>query len=559
MARTRDERLPWSPYQGVRELTSLETEQENIELECLPAFQHMPLDLARKSIRLLTVLPRRTGGRICGQLSQHCLPDNGSDINYVALSYEWGNRSGPRRLIKINGAKFEIQENLFHFLESHGDAGIPNLWVDAICIDQDDVREKNHQVQLMKDIYGKSSAVTIWLGLGNPESDSLFDFLNGVPEQEPQCASLSQPPLLEAPKKSKTEQQFLNAGAKCSQAAYQLCQRTYWSRAWIVQEALLACSLELVCGNKRVSWTTWARYIDLVGNIPEDTMDPLYWPHRGFTLGIRYSMAFTLCQQRIARLGTIAMEDLALLVLAFAESECWDIHDKVYAFLGLASNGKKIAVNYQWPMEGLFVAVLATTSATLSDHEISTLRTTLGVASTFIARGLRLDTDAPLEFPVPVEETVPVWKAKLKYKRTTYSLSSKISLRFDERVWGEAQKNTPRVCECPSCKAWAINYHQRLIDLHQGRKLLLLALPVKEDDKHQTYLLLDGDGEYVATGTLQILGGATNSFWSDMIILYDPPMSINIRPEVQDSVLAALRLNNVLPSEASAVLGIMKD
>ncbi|KIY02086.1 uncharacterized protein Z520_02224 [Fonsecaea multimorphosa CBS 102226] len=497
--------------------------------KCLPAFKHSPLDLTCNSMRLLSVLPRRPGAAIRGQLSHFCIPENRTDLKYVALSYEWGRRDGPRRLIEINGRKFEIQENLFHFLESHGEAGIPNLWVDAICIDQDDVREKNHQVQLMKDIYGRSSQVIIWLGPGDRQSDDLFDYLNKLTEP-----SLT---FLEAGF-------FLDADAKYAQAAFQLCQRTYWTRAWIVQEALLACSIELTCGEKRMDWTRWARYIDMKANISENAMDPSYWPHRPSALGIRYSMAFTLCQQRIARTNTIATYDLASTVLAFAESDCWDIHDKVYAFLGLASNAEEIAVDYQRPMEELFMAVLAATDARLSDDDISILRTKLGVASSFMAEAIKTQTQPPLTVyrtrekrilskkreeskiliiePNEIEVILnPNWMAKLTTEEFHFSIFPTRSLQY---VGG---KNTAHVCGCPLCKSFKTNFHQQLKELHKTGALRIYALTMQQHAKHQTHLFLSAGGQYIATGTLKIMGGPSNSFWSDMIILCDPPLRVS--------------------------------
>ncbi len=54
------------------------------------------------------------------------------------------------------------------------------LWVDAVCINQDDVVEKNHQVHLMKDIYGGATRVLVWLGEERHDTRAvweLFDLL----------------------------------------------------------------------------------------------------------------------------------------------------------------------------------------------------------------------------------------------------------------------------------------------------------------------------------------------------------------------------------------------
>lgn len=51
------------------------------------------------------------------------------------------------------------------------------FWIDAICIDQSNVHEHNHQVDLLKDIYTKATGVYLWLGLEADESDPAMDFI----------------------------------------------------------------------------------------------------------------------------------------------------------------------------------------------------------------------------------------------------------------------------------------------------------------------------------------------------------------------------------------------
>ncbi|KAF2452112.1 hypothetical protein P171DRAFT_321969, partial [Karstenula rhodostoma CBS 690.94] len=40
----------------------------------------------------------------------------------------------------------------------------PLLWIDAFCIDQSNIRELNHQVAQMRDIYAAADSVIVWLG-----------------------------------------------------------------------------------------------------------------------------------------------------------------------------------------------------------------------------------------------------------------------------------------------------------------------------------------------------------------------------------------------------------
>ena len=51
------------------------------------------------------------------------------------------------------------------------------LWVDAICIDQKNIQERNQQVPRMDSIYGGATGVCVWLGRGSTASDAVIDFI----------------------------------------------------------------------------------------------------------------------------------------------------------------------------------------------------------------------------------------------------------------------------------------------------------------------------------------------------------------------------------------------
>ncbi|PZD28569.1 HET domain containing protein [Pyrenophora tritici-repentis] len=68
---------------------------------------------------------------------------------YIALSYTWGEPS-PTRMIMLNGRPFRVRQNLWDFLVQARSHNLTTmLWVDALCIDQSQVKERNHQVSMM--------------------------------------------------------------------------------------------------------------------------------------------------------------------------------------------------------------------------------------------------------------------------------------------------------------------------------------------------------------------------------------------------------------------------
>lgn len=60
------------------------------------------------------------------------------------------------------------------------------IWIDAICINQNDDREKEHQIQLMAHIYGRAGRVVVWLGQATDDSEMAFAMLRNV-ESKKSC------------------------------------------------------------------------------------------------------------------------------------------------------------------------------------------------------------------------------------------------------------------------------------------------------------------------------------------------------------------------------------
>jgi hypothetical protein len=105
------------------------------------------IKLHGKSIRVFHLDPASEfSSNISGSLHETSLQNSAA---YDALSYEWG---APEPKLRHRARK-------------------RILWIDAICIDQEDEKDKSHQVAMMADIYSKADRVIVWLGESTPESD----------------------------------------------------------------------------------------------------------------------------------------------------------------------------------------------------------------------------------------------------------------------------------------------------------------------------------------------------------------------------------------------------
>lgn len=121
------------------------------------------------------------------------------------------------------------------------------LWIDQICIDQKTPIEKNHQVEMMSDIYGRATRVCVWLGERDGSSKLALDFIK---KEVLQLQNFDD--LCSDEKNSHKWSALLN-----------LMQRPWFSRRWVVQEVALASDTVVYCGNDKIPWKDFAVAVEL--------------------------------------------------------------------------------------------------------------------------------------------------------------------------------------------------------------------------------------------------------------------------------------------------------
>ncbi|KAG8675844.1 hypothetical protein FPOAC2_01926 [Fusarium poae] len=126
-------------------------------------FSYEPFGLERPGFRLIQ-LERGVQSPLRCNLFQAYLDEEESIVPYEALSYVWGTQSTPSE-ITVDGKTMSITTSLYealHHLRQEDQDRI--LWVDALCIDQSNIKERSHQVNHMGEIYRKADNVIVWLG-----------------------------------------------------------------------------------------------------------------------------------------------------------------------------------------------------------------------------------------------------------------------------------------------------------------------------------------------------------------------------------------------------------
>lgn len=135
-------------------------------------YDYMELPKGRYT-RLILLQPARDHSEpLHIQLQHHALEQGPTrPRRFDALSYVWGSREKTDRVF-CDGRSISVTPNcalaMRHLRYKQGSRV---LWIDAICIDQNSLLERNHQVALMGEIYTAAHNVIIWLGTGSPEVD----------------------------------------------------------------------------------------------------------------------------------------------------------------------------------------------------------------------------------------------------------------------------------------------------------------------------------------------------------------------------------------------------
>ncbi|KAL7900363.1 hypothetical protein HDV63DRAFT_370944 [Trichoderma sp. SZMC 28014] len=228
-------------------------------------YAYEPIDFSGPAIRLLR-LCRGTGSEIVCELFQASLCVRDDSISYEALSYTWG-LPDIRETIVVNGRTLSVTVNLYLALQQLRQRDEDRiLWIDAVCINQKNLKERSHQVQMMGEIYKQADRVVFWLGSGTDETNVFMKSMQLLQKLSirQQCRSWTreddrwktlwgeiQLELSFSYEKS-TLEDLQRQGLKI------LLERPWFRRVWILQEVANAKSALLYCGTRSVSTRVFA-------------------------------------------------------------------------------------------------------------------------------------------------------------------------------------------------------------------------------------------------------------------------------------------------------------
>ena len=233
------------PLQGSQDIRVLELYPGDFtdELSCA-------LHICSVDFEYSASIDESTGLNFAPYTNHAVFRETGQLVWYTALSYVWGDATLIMP-INCNGLPIYTTRNLDIALRHLRQTDVAvMLWIDQICINQEDLDEKSRQVILMSKIYQRAWSTIVWLGEEAHDSDNAMDTLRTINE------ALQYYTDERAPDPEDFERLSLPAPDSQEWAALsQFLDRPWFQRVWVIQEVVLSNNIQVVCGNKTLPWS----------------------------------------------------------------------------------------------------------------------------------------------------------------------------------------------------------------------------------------------------------------------------------------------------------------
>lgn len=272
-------------------------------------------------MRLFKIQPGERDDPIRGELV--IISANSQQI-YDAVSYTWADQTGDttRRFRAFIGISYvPITRSCQEVLQRIRSRFYTKcVWIDSVCVDQDNLQERGHQVQLMPLIYTRAKKTYVYVGPTTCRDDSLLEAL-AVGMEEHGSGADEEPFWV-------TLNNFL--------------RRPYFFRVWIIQEIALSPNPVIICGDKEFPWSV----------LQTDTVLQSLPKQLRFRLGeCVVSPLLSLGKRRLR-----CSAELPDLLRLGRHCNSTDPRDRVFALLGLVvgAEAEGLVANYAWHVAQVF-------------------------------------------------------------------------------------------------------------------------------------------------------------------------------------------------------------
>ena len=283
-------------------------------------------------------------------------------LHYEALSYAWGVQ--PRDYpVLINQGPVYPEDNprpcaLFVSPSLH--AALKRLrnptkdrllWIDQLSINQADSIEKKKQVMLMAEIYGKAQRTIVWLGEEDKDHNVLSEMVN-LFASKPSSNQLNDLNIIR-PLLDLRETSQITRGSWRRQALIRLLNRSWFSRAWVFQEAVKSPHVDILCGSLEMPLKVLMRLSQAAFHMEENEKG---YAHSLTKSTTGFDMLYQIEHSRPNSCGQSGCERqefkpgwLGLLLQVLQQVDATNNRDLIYAFLAFKGD-VEIIPDYDAPV-----------------------------------------------------------------------------------------------------------------------------------------------------------------------------------------------------------------
>ncbi|KPM38419.1 hypothetical protein AK830_g8125 [Neonectria ditissima] len=306
--------------------------------------------VSRNEIRILHLSPHNgdSSAPLKADLRVAALEDN---PDYEAVSYVWGSRDVLVDM-EVSGRSVGVTKNLDAFLRR---LRLPDqaraLWIDQLCINQWDLKEKAQQVRQMRHIYSQCRTCLLWMG-------EIREDIPAADAEEALVILRYMAALFEAggeegvavPASLDSDASF--RGPLTALESLSIEHNPWWARVWTVQEAVLPQEMTFMWGSLTMPWETMYHATRTwTGTQPDQLMRRFHVSHDDGVIGGLMAMVIWL------KIAKSRDDSPAHLVNRWRFRSATDPRDKIYALMGLCTPGTLPTVeqcDYDMPVVDVF-------------------------------------------------------------------------------------------------------------------------------------------------------------------------------------------------------------
>jgi Heterokaryon incompatibility protein (HET) len=265
---------------------------------------------------------------------------------YEAISYVWGPALPTYRII-LDRCIFVIRGNLYHGLcQLRHLRKNRTLWIDAICLNQDDIPERNHQVQQMKRIYESATGTLVWLGIPGRREREALKLLQLVEEAKRMTPGVDVTKMI-------ADRLHPNSSSHLmSEAFSSFFSNTWFTRVWVQQEFAVSRNIQFVHGRISLASTTIRNAVDAVRSLFSNEFNLL-------NESIPPRELFVLRDRHQSRAPGRTLP--GMLASKFGQLKASDPRDHIFSLLGLVEDAEYnlAVVDYKASVKDVFVEAMS--------------------------------------------------------------------------------------------------------------------------------------------------------------------------------------------------------